>query len=67
MNKVDKYYARARHCMEMADRTQHDEDKRSWLLLAATWVDMIRACGGLQPIDPEGADDPAASSAFRWR
>lgn len=41
MNRADKYLARAQHCMEMAGRTQHDEDKRSWLLLAKTWLGMI--------------------------
>jgi hypothetical protein len=41
MSKVDQYHAHAQHCMEMAARARHDADKRSWLLLAATWLDMI--------------------------
>lgn len=50
LNKTDKYAARARHCMDMAARARHDEDKRSWLLLAETWLDLIperqRTTGG---------------------
>lgn len=40
MNKAEKYRARVRHCREMAARARHDDDKRSWLLLAETWLDM---------------------------
>jgi hypothetical protein len=41
MNNIDKYNAHARHCMDMAARAQHADDKRSWLLLAETWLEMI--------------------------
>jgi hypothetical protein len=41
MNKVDKYNDHARYCMDMAARARHALDKRSWLLLAEIWMDMI--------------------------
>jgi hypothetical protein len=41
MSKADTYHAHARHCMAMAAQTQHAADKRQWLLLADTWLDMI--------------------------
>jgi hypothetical protein len=41
MSNVEKYEARARHCMDKAAQAQHAEDKRSWLLLAETWLDLI--------------------------
>jgi hypothetical protein len=41
MNKMDKCNAHARHCMDMAARAQHADDKRSWILLAEIWLEMI--------------------------
>jgi hypothetical protein len=41
MSKADSYFAHARHCMDKAAQVQHAEDKRSWLLLAEIWLDMI--------------------------
>lgn len=41
MNKMDKYNAHARLCMDKAAQAQHADDKRSWLLLAETWLQMI--------------------------
>jgi hypothetical protein len=41
MNKIEDYSTHARHCMDMAAHAQHAKDKRSWLLLAGTWLDMI--------------------------
>jgi hypothetical protein len=41
MSNVDKYEAHARHCMDKAAQAQHAQDKRSWLLLAETWLDLI--------------------------
>jgi hypothetical protein len=41
MNKVAKYNDHARYCMDMAARARHALDKRSWLLLAEIWLDMI--------------------------
>lgn len=41
MSKADTYHAHARHCMARAAQTQHAADKRQWLLLADTWLQMI--------------------------
>jgi hypothetical protein len=41
MSKIEEYSIHARHCMEMAAHAQHAKDKRSWLLLAETWLDLI--------------------------
>jgi hypothetical protein len=41
MNKIDEYSTHARHCVDMAAHAQHAKDKRSWLLLAETWLDLI--------------------------
>jgi hypothetical protein len=41
MNKIDEYRLHARHCMDMAAHAERAKDKRSWLLLAETWLDMI--------------------------
>jgi hypothetical protein len=41
MSKVDEYHSHARHCMAMAAQTQRAEDKRQWLLIADTWLDLI--------------------------
>lgn len=44
MNKIDRYNAHARHCMDMAARAQHADDKQAWLLLAEVWLDLIPEC-----------------------
>jgi hypothetical protein len=41
VGKPDEYMAHARHCMDMADQARHDDDKRSWVLLAETWMEML--------------------------
>jgi hypothetical protein len=41
MNKIDEYRLHARHCMDRAAHAEHAKDKRSWFLLAETWLDMI--------------------------
>jgi hypothetical protein len=41
MSKVDKYNDHAQHCMDKAAQAQHANDKRSWLLLAETWLKMV--------------------------
>jgi hypothetical protein len=41
MSKTEEYSIHARHCMDMAAHAQHAKDKRSWLLLAETWLDLI--------------------------
>lgn len=41
MSNVEKYEAYARRCMDKAASAHHAEDKRSWLLLAETWLDLI--------------------------
>jgi hypothetical protein len=38
----DEYRAYAAECQRLADRTQNDDDKRTWLRLAEAWLRMIR-------------------------
>jgi hypothetical protein len=42
MDKDDEYRKHAAHAQAMADRTQSDYDKSSWLQIAQGWLSMIR-------------------------
>ena len=43
MDRSDEYRKNARLCQEMANSTRNEQDKRSWLELAASWLGMLRA------------------------
>jgi hypothetical protein len=41
MNSANKYIMHARHCMAKAVQAQRAEEKRQWLLMANTWLEMV--------------------------
>lgn len=58
MSKADQYRDRAHHCMMLAERSTHPEDKASWLGLARAWLDLIEPRHE-QPPDGIGPADKA--------
>ena len=41
MDKYDEYRRRAQEAQAMADQTQNQSDKASWLRIAQGWLDML--------------------------
>jgi hypothetical protein len=43
MDRADKYDAHARRCMAKAAQAQRAHERRQWLIMANTWLEMVRA------------------------
>jgi hypothetical protein len=41
MNKIDEYRLNAQECERMAATSRRDDDRVTWLLMAAHWLRMI--------------------------
>jgi hypothetical protein len=42
IDKSDEYRRNAEYCQRMANWTHNEAEKRAWLSLAQSWVNMIR-------------------------
>jgi hypothetical protein len=41
MDKYDEYRKLAREAQDMADKTEYQDDKASWLRIAKGWLEML--------------------------